>query len=216
MNEEIWLNNFFVLFRRDKILDIYPKKDESLEEKMNSITRAVIYLTIGGFIFTKSYKILISGIVTLFVIAILYKSQKGTQKKNKIKKIAKEGFTNPEFYNAVKDNFTQPTKQNPLMNVTLNEYIDNPKRKQAAPAYNPAVEKEINEKFKENIDSRLFQDLGDELEFENSMRNFYTVPGSTIPNDRETFMKFCYGNMASCKDGDYIQCEKNNYRYTNP
>ena len=44
-----------------------------------------------------------------------------------------------------KDNFTAPTKQNPLMNVTLPEIKYNPKRKSAAPSFNPQVEKEINE-----------------------------------------------------------------------
>jgi hypothetical protein len=86
----------------------------------------------------------------------------------------------------------------------------------AAPAYNPVVEKEINQKFKESIDPKLFRDLGDDIEFEHSMRNFYTMPNTTIPNDQETFLKFCYGNMASCRDGDYQQCEKHIPRHINP
>ena len=55
-----------------------------------------------------------------------------------------------------------------------------------------------------------YQDLGDNLAFEHSMRNFYAMPNTTIPNNQKEFAEFCYGNMPSCKDGDYFQCEKNN------
>ena len=42
------------------------------------------------------------------------------------------------------------------------------------------------------------------------MRNFYAMPNTQIPNNQKDFAEFCYGNMPSCKDGDYFQCEKNN------
>lgn len=216
LNETFWLNDFSILFRKDKIFNLWFHKNQSTEEKLNAITRLVIFMCIIGFIVTKSIKIIISGLVTLIVIVILYKSQEKNVKKEKIKEIMKEGFTNPEFYNKVKSNFTQPTKENPLMNVMLTDYVDNPEKKMAAPSYNPAVEKEINEKFKENMNPKLFRDLGDEIEFEHSMRNFYTMPNTTIPNDQETFLKFCYGNPASCRDGDYQQCEKHIPRHINP
>ena len=34
-----------------------------------------------------------------------------------------------------------------------------------------------------------------------SSRQFYTNPSTTIPNDQESFAKWCYGDMPSCKDG---------------
>ena len=88
-----------------------------------------------------------------------------------------EGFTNPKVYNALKGNFTNPTKTNPLMNVLLPEIQDDPKRKMAAPAYNKAVEKQINNRTEDfivsnfdndhEIKKKLFSNLGDSLEFEN-------------------------------------------------
>jgi len=41
------------------------------------------------------------------------------------------------------------------------------------------------------------------------MRNFHTMPNTQIPNNQRSFAEFCYGNMASCKDGDDISCTKN-------
>ena len=58
--------------------------------------------------------------------------------------------------------------------------------------------------------SRLFQDLGDSIAFKQSMRNFYSMPSTTIPNDQEKFANLLYGNMPSCKEGIILQCTKNN------
>ena len=40
------------------------------------------------------------------------------------------------------------------------------------------------------------------------MRNFHSMPNTTIPNNQKGFAEFCYGNMQSCKDGDSEQCNK--------
>ena len=74
--------------------------------------------------------------------------------------------------------------------------------------------KEINSDHPD-IDKRLFQDLGDNYQFDQSMRSFYTTASTTNPNAQEEFAKFCYGNMPSCKDGDDLQCVKDNARYIN-
>ena len=104
------------------------------------------------------------------------------------------------------------------------EIQDNPHRQPAAPAYNKAVTEEINESVKnivrknfddENIDEKLFKDIGDKLPFEQSMRQFYTNPNTLVPNNQKEFAQFCYGNMASCKDGDVEMCLKSAPRHTN-
>ena len=93
------------------------------------------------------------------------------------------------------------------MNVLLTEIDDNPKRPEAAPAYEPSIENEINNSV---ADPRLFQDLGDSIAFNQSMRNFYSMPSTTVPNDQQAFANFLYGNMPSCKEGNVMQCTKNN------
>ena len=65
----------------------------------------------------------------------------------------------------------------------------------------------------ETIKKKLFKDLGDEIEFDRSMRNFYSTPNTKIPNDQEGFAKFCYGDMPSCKEGDPLACEKLAFKY---
>lgn len=202
-----WLDNPSILLNKKKMTELWPLNKYSFECKLNAITRLVILLTILGYLFTRNFKILITGIITIGVVVILYKTQHTKKKLNK--KILKEGFTSPELYEKVKLSFMKPTQKNPLMNVLLPEIQYNPQRKAAAPAFNPTVEKNINKKV---ADPRLFLDLGDNIAFDQSMRNFYATASTTIPNDQKAFAEYCYGAMPSCRGGDYLQCSKNNYR----
>ena len=114
---------------------------------------------------------------------------KSNSKKITLDDLKREGFTNREVYENLKPNFTTPTSNNPMMNVLVNEYGENPQRKQAAPSFNQEVTEDINEAVKknlieeQNVDPRLFQNLGDNFVFDQSMRNFYTTPNTKIPND---------------------------------
>jgi len=115
-----------------------------------------------------------------------------------------------KYMNRDHQQFTFPTKQNPMMNVLLPEIQSNPQRHPAANSFDTFIEKLIN---KDGADPKIFGDLGDNISYAQSMRNFYTNPSTTIPNSQKDFADFCYGNMASCKDADYLQCYKNNERY---
>jgi len=204
-----WLENPNILLNKNYISEIWPNNDFDLARKLNAITRIIIIMAILGYFLTKSIYIPVSAIVSLLVLVIIYKSKKQTKTQTK------EGFlsnsNNPVngLKKILEKEFTMPTKKNPVMNVLMNEYKENPHRKPAAPAYNDTVHKEINENATTQ-DKRLFKNLGDNLSFENSMRNFYAMPNTQIPNNQKDFAEFCYGNMPSCKDGDYFQCEKNN------
>ena len=216
MEQQFWFNNITTLLNKHYIMELWPKHDYNLEQKLNAITRLVLLLTIVGYILTRDIRIVVACVVTLVVMVIYHSMRAKEAQKQELREAMKEGFTSPELYEATKPMFTQPKKQNPLMNVALPEIKYNPERKPAAPSFNPKVEEEINDAVKENLDPRLFHDLGDNIEFDQSMRGFYTTANTQIPNDQRAFAEFCYGNMKSCKDGDGIQCEKKNYRHINP
>jgi hypothetical protein len=217
-----WTKDPKILFNSENITQLYPLSTMSPEEKLNAITRLVILLTILGYLFTQTFKIIITGIITLAIIVLLYNVNKRTASTQKPKVIEK--FDNMNCYNALKNAYTTPTPVNPVMNVLLTEIDDNPNRHSAAPAFNKKVGDEIDkntQKFVENnfedpnIDERLFKDLADAYEFDNSMRTFYTTANTKIPNDQDAFAEFCYGDMISCKEGNGFACIKDNYRYTN-
>ena len=97
----------------------------------------------------------------------------------------------------------KPTQNNPFMNVLLTDYIKDPQRGPACPSYNnPAVKKEIEKDFSYN----LYQGADDVYNKRNSQREFYTNPGTTIPNDRNTLLKWAYHLPPTCKQGAGTGC----------
>jgi hypothetical protein len=227
-----WLNEPTILFEKKHIMDIWPNQNMSNMEKLNAISRFVIIASILGYLITMNIGIIFVCIVTLGVIAILYHVQsnkiKIDEKAKDMPEKVKESFTNAILYNEVKDEYTNPKDNNPLMNVLLPEISYNPTRNEAAPAYNAEVEKKINKstkdyvvdttfsdetaKQKEYIRRKLFSDLGDNYSFDYSMRNFYTNPNTTIPNDQEGFANFCFGDMISAKEGNEFALGRNQPR----
>jgi len=206
MNNSFWLENPNILFKSDQLSNIWPMTDMTFENKLNAITRLVIILIILGYLFTKNNKVVLSGLLSLGAIILLYTMKKG-------KKVKKEGFTDNQLFNVLRTSFTEPSTSNPVMNVLLPEINDNPDRPKAAPSFVPVVENDINNKTKEfiasnfndpNIDEKLFKDLGDSFNFEQSMHAWHPMPNTTVENDQKSFAEFCYGDMISCRD------EKNN------
>lgn len=217
-----WLNEPTILFNKKHITEIWPNPNMSNMEKLNAISRFVIIASLLGYLITLNMGIIFVGIITLAVIAILYHVQSNKiiadEKAKELPPKIKESFTNAILYNEVKDDYTNPKENNPMMNVLLPEISYNPTRNEAAPAFNAEVEKNINNstkdyvvdttfsdestKQKEYIKRKLFSDLGDSYTFDYSMRNFYTNPNTTIPNDQGGFANFCFGDMISAKEGN--------------
>ncbi len=202
MENSFWLNNPKVLLNNRYIQEIWPQKDYSFERKLNAITRIVIALSVLGYLFTKSIKILISLIVTLIVLVIIYKSKKP----KKLEPFNVEGVSDSALI--MPELNTMPTDKNPFMNVLVNEYAENPERKKAAPLFNKNIENKVKDiMIKKN--PQLYKNLGDNLALQHSLRNFHSMPNTTIPNAQKEFALFCYGGMKSCKDGDDFECLKN-------
>ena len=213
-NSVFWINRPTILFSKNYITQLWPLDEMTREQKLNAITRLVILLTLAGFLVSNNYKILVTGFVSIVFLIITYK----ILNKDLNQKI-KETFSSENLYAKVKHNFTNPTTANPVMNILLPEIQDNPNRLEAAPAYNKAVERAINQETQdfivtnfnndENIRKKLFDDKGDKFDFECSMRQFYSTANTRVPNNQKDFAQFCYGNMASCKDGDVEMCFRN-------
>ena len=205
-----WLENPNSLLNKNYVTEIWPNSDFDLARKLNAITRLIIILTILGYFFTKSPYIPVSALVSIVILVIIYKTKMKTEKVEEfVGSFKKRDAAVKDLDTILQKEFTMPTKKNPVMNVLMTEYSENPKRKPAAPSYNEVVEEEINEKAQRK-DNKLFKNLGDNLSFEHSMRNFYAMPNTKIPNNQKDFAMFCYGNMPSCKEGDALQCSKNN------
>lgn len=222
MSVPFWLEDPLILFRQSDITEILPSPGMSQNRKLNAVMRAVIILTIIGYAFSRRYQIIISGIIAAFISIFVWKW--GSRQGDKAE-VLKEGLAMRE---AIKmeplpsPEFVKPTKENPMMNVLVPEIQFSPERLSAAPSFDPVVEKEINEKTQDfvveqfnddpKIRELLFGDIVESVVFDNSMRNFYSNPATTIPNDQGAFAQFCYGGQISCKQNNGLACERNAYR----
>ena len=238
MTIPFWTNEPTILFNKNYILEFWPTSNMCYERKLNSITRIIMLITILGFIISGSYRILITGIITIVLIFALYK-----MKKQKLtSKIMKEGFTVEDANNynnaqikidtntlnsEIKSEFQVGNKRNPFSNVLLTDIMDTPDRKAAPPSFNPNVDEKITSNIKKtvqllnpginNTNKQLYGDLWENFELDQSNRVFFSTANTRIANDQTAYAKFLYGDMPSGKssgpDGDFARVQ-DNYRYT--
>jgi hypothetical protein len=196
-SNEFWLNKPTILFKKNKITQLWPNENMNYNDKLNAISRFIILLCVIGYMCLQKMNILLIGLITLGIVCFL-----SYNNNTDVIQMQKESFEN--IKNAV-----LPTEKNPLMNVNLNDYKDNPNKPPSALISDPHIPEQINNTAKENIinadpynkdKGKIFKDLSDELEFEQSMRSFHTTASTTIPNDQKGFTDFCYGNLPSDKN----------------
>ena len=230
-----WGEDPNVLFHQKHVFEFFPVESMTYEQKLNAITRTVLVLSIIGLVISKSVRILIIILITFGAIFLLnyYHNKEKDKLKNK-EKFAnlKEGFENPGLEVLEKKSveipehiFQEPDSSNPFGNVLVSDYDYNPDRKPAPPAFNKNVNEKILTQAKQfvsdanpdqpEIAEKLFSDLGSNMQFEQSMRQFTSNPNTTIPNDQCAFADFCYGSMISCKEGNEFACARNMSRHTN-
>jgi hypothetical protein len=221
-----WIEDPNILFNTKYLFEFFPVEPMSFEQKLNAITRLVLIMTLASFFYTHSMRLLFIGTISIFFIFMLYKAQAPPSKKEGLSLNPVSMNPASELYPLDTSNvFSEPTTTNPLSNVLVTDYIYNPQRKPAPPAYNENVSRSIVEQAKEmvqkahpdipDISDKLFKDLGDNMMFEQSLRPFYSTASTTIPNDQQSFSEFCYGSMVSCKEGNKFACAKQNSRYNN-
>lgn len=195
MTASFWINEPSILLKNEYIGQLWPSQDLSRAEKYNAMTRMILIITFLGYILKKNKQIIFVGMIIILSMVLLYKAQN------------KENFTgffsDESIYDMIKDEYQQPSVQNPMSNVLPGE---NPKRKPAPPSYLPEVEENINEKTKDmisnNLDEskdKLFKDLGENLNFEHSMRSWYSTANTQTPNNQDEFARFCYNDLATHK-----------------
>jgi len=203
-SERIWFDNVSGFMTEKNYYKFFPTKDMTFAEQLNAILRFTIYFTIIIFIIKKDLNIFLVFIFVAGFTYILYTVD--TQNK-----------THEKFYlqdrNIVEEKHTKklctnPSKDNPFMNVLISDYSQDPERKQACDPTKGPTKKLI----KKHFDNNLYRDVSDIYNRNASDRNYYTMPSSTIPNDQNTFAQFLYGQDKTCKEGNPNKCYTNIYR----
>lgn len=180
-----WFDDPKQLIRTDKVLEFWPNKNQTPEERINAASRFIIYACCIIYIIRRDIRIFVLGGTILSVLYVMYKS-----------KMVKE------TYGMAMDVDCQlPTEDNPMGNVLITDYTDAPNRLQAC--YYPTVRPIV----KGLLDDRIPYDSGrsrsplPQYQRNVAARQFVTSPVSTIPGDQTSFAEWCYGkkNAPNCR-----------------
>jgi len=200
MDNKIWFSNINLLFEKDNLFNIIPTSDMSNGEKVNSITRFSLYLSILLYLATGNYLYLYIILGTIIVSYLIYIfNEKEFFKNENNENNDNYSNNNLEIIENDKINETckKPTMDNPLMNPLLG---NNPyENKGACNVENNKVLEKIDKRFC----NRLFQNTSSIFNNRNNQRQFYTVPSSGYVSDQTTFAKWLYNTPVSCEIGNH-------------
>ncbi len=171
----------------------------TFKEKLLAIVNLIIFLSLIFSLIFRNIIFILLGIILLIFIFYIYLFDE----QNKIDTNETLSNRNLGFYN--NNICVKPSLNNPFMNPSIVDYTNNNNNIKACPFNKEEINTNINTYFKENV----FKDINDIYERNFSERQFYTVPSTTIPNDRESYEKWLYYRDKTCKENNGIQCLNN-------
>lgn len=187
LSDKFWVENIRVLFQNDRLVEFFVTYDQTIDEKLNAITRLGIYIAIVLSLYYNDPKYF--GLM-LITFALTWFIHKFSDKKPETFKCDMEEQTQCEY--------TKPTLNNPFMNPNIMDPPNKPL------PFDYSEKNEESEKIKKQtrdaFEYNLYQDIGDLYSTNNSYRQFYTVPNDDSNGE---FKEFLYGSMKSAKENTY-------------
>ena len=177
VSDPFWIDNPQILTSR--LTEMWPTPDQTLPERMNSITRFIIFTCVAMSIYKSSFVPFQIGISLVLLLVVFWKNQTLSPTEQ-----PKDGF---QVFPAT---CTMPTKENPFMNHLPGDAPDKP----AACTGTGVQEQAVN-----LLNSQLFDDVDDLYNKNANQRLFTTTPSTTVPNDRESFMNWTLNGQENCK-----------------
>jgi hypothetical protein len=210
--EEFWFDNYKVLYENGNYISFFPRANTTRTEQFNSIARFAIYLLILIILFgdPKNTTWLYLPFFLLFLTIFLHKFENTnimpTNNQDngdyvEIDPSKRELINQPKVnkYNPTSSLSNKvcrrPTENNPLMNILLSDFKDDPSVGPACDNDDTDIQNEVKDTFNKS----LYRDVNDLYERENSQRTYYSAPSTTIPNDQKAFAEWCYGVPETCK-----------------
>jgi hypothetical protein len=176
----LWSEDPFVLLESPLELVYYSRY--SPEQNVNALARFVIYWSVFSFAITKQSVILVIGAILLFFM-------RGTTD-TRDTLLDTQGASMIKYCHA-------PSVDNPMANPLLSDYGDGVKL--PACPYG-SVRGDIREALNsQSITGPAIDSVNDDSSTRLSRRQFYTVPSTTVPNERDAFVHSLYGSNIDRK-----------------
>ena len=187
--EQPWFRNPSHLFAKNKVLIFWPLAKQNSVERLNAATRFILYTMAILYVINRDIRVIYLGLTVIMVMASMFLAG-GVKEAMRPASFEDEGTRFSTT--APGQTCEQPTKENPMANVLLSDYVDNPRR--PAACYYPTVK----DKVKAFLNEDTPKDQADVYSSRNqSHRAFYSMPSTTIPNDQEGFARAAYGPVVN-------------------
>jgi Family of unknown function (DUF5762) len=201
--ESFWLYDPLRTFSPDRLACVLPRDDMSPTERLNAVFRLSVYVGLALALASMNAACLLVPVIVGVATTVMYAQRSGDGGGGTTElmspphlKTASAAGTPASQENQHHADATLPTPDNPFGNVLMPEYLDAPDRGPALPASSHEPERTFREHHASPPDERDLFSRG------TSSRAFYTMPSTTIPNDRGAFVSALYGTVRRDKDGD--------------
>jgi len=177
-----WFDKPSELFRSDKITSFWPTNKQSSAERINSSTRFILYTSCVLYLINRDIRVIVLALLVITALFLMYKS----------------GYIKESYKVETQVSTCQkPTADNPLGNVLLTDYTDNPTRKEAC--WYPDVKSGVAEYLDNTVQYGPARTRSPTAEYQRKAfaRQFMTGPVSSIPGDQTGFAEWCYGKKFS-------------------
>jgi len=187
----VWFDDPKQLIRADKTHLFWPTASQTPDERVNASSRFVVYATCALYAIRRDVRIFVLGAMVLAVLYFMHRSE-----------LVRSSFGRPAQSDDEHTGCTLPTADNPMANVLLTDYTDNPNRAPACyySSVKPLVQKFSDDTFR--FDAGRSRTPLPEYQRKAAARQFVTAPVSSIPGDQTAFAEWCYGpkNGPLCRD----------------
>lgn len=205
-----WFDKPSELFRSDKITSFWPLSSQPGAERINSSTRFVLYTSCVLYLINRDIRVIVLALLAVTALFLMYKS-------GQIKDVQMTVTNAPVTCQ-------KPTADNPLGNVLLSDYTDNPNRPEAC--WYPSVKNGVAEYLDNTVLYGPARTRSPTAEYQRKAfaRQFMTGPVSSIPGDQTGFAEWCYGKKFSpqCRndpkncDADYWGAQTSSFAGIDP
>lgn len=189
------------IFKSSELLNFWPTAKQSANERVLATSRFIIYATVLVYLLNRDPRVFALGALAFGVLYYLFYSNLISDG------LIRPATTDGRVPSLLRDEVTLPTIENPMGNVLMSEYTENPDRPPAA--WYPSVRGDVQAAWST---IHPFERVRD------AERNFYTVAATTIPNDQNAFATAAYGKQFApmCKDQGGRACDPDNFQFHFP
>ena len=182
------------MVRVDKVHEFWPSKTQSSAERVDASARFIIYATCLIYLIKRDPRIFVLGATAIGVLYIMEKSN-----------MVKDGVRPTNVYNNIGKECSMPTKDNPMGNVLMSDYVDRPDRPQSC--YYHTVKTPVNNYLTGDIEygpMRSRSALPDQQRNALS-RQFVSMPDTSIGNT--PYYEFIHGKRGDTCRQDPRLCD---------